>query len=315
MKNCYLITSYCNTELKVEILNECISNLKDISDFDICVHAHYPLDVNIQNNVNYYLYDYSNPIFNYPEKYMIFWKKVKNYTQHIYTSDYGYTVLQQWKRGFDFLKNLYDNIIILNYDVFLDKYLLNKLINKNNYEGCSFLQENGNTLSAISSIKTSSKLFDKISKEEYLKLDVIAEDFVKYIYSNSNSYFFKFDEYKDHYYTSIDFDGTEKFKNNYIYNGSPYNSLKKFYDFELFVSDSDSNLLSIFFYNIKNILDVKIIYKDYNYYRIINDDILIVTNIKFDENFDINKLNIIVNNDLLNFNREIVKICKIIENV
>jgi hypothetical protein len=182
MKTVFLITSYCDTDLKIEVLNECIDNLKSISGYDICLHAHYPLNDNIQKRVNYYLYDSSNPILYYPEKYITWWIKYKQYTLHIYTEDYGYAVLQQWKRGFDFLKNIYDNIIILNYDTIITEKLLNEIENKSDFEGCAFLHENDNVIMPLASIKSSSELFNKISKEKYKEINGFAEDFAKYIY-------------------------------------------------------------------------------------------------------------------------------------
>ena len=47
MKECFVITTYCNTLSRVEELKKCINNLKHFN-IDILVHAHYPLDLEIQ---------------------------------------------------------------------------------------------------------------------------------------------------------------------------------------------------------------------------------------------------------------------------
>ena len=265
MKYCFLITSYCDTEQKVEILNECINNLKFISNDDICLHAHYPIDIQIQNQVNYYMYDSSNPVLKYPEKFITWWRTYNNFTLNIYKEDYGYAVLQQWKRGFDFLKNLYDNIIIINYDVNITKKLLNDIESKFEFDGCNFLHENGNTITPLLSINTKLNIFDKISINQYKIVNGFAENFAEYLFKDSNCYRFKFEEYKEDYYTMLDFDGNIRFKDNKLTtHNSPYDSMN-FNDFDIFIGEKNNNL-NILFYNLKIDISVKILYKENEIY-------------------------------------------------
>jgi len=42
MKECFAITTYCDSDKKVKILNDTIDNLKNFN-IDIAIHAHYPL--------------------------------------------------------------------------------------------------------------------------------------------------------------------------------------------------------------------------------------------------------------------------------
>jgi hypothetical protein len=313
MKNCFLITSYCDTTQKIEILNECIDNLKFISNNDICLHAHYPLDYNIQKQLNYYLYDSSNPVLKYPEKYITWWRTFGNLTLNIYKEDYGYAVLQQWKRGFDFLKNLYDNIIILNYDVNITKRLLEQIENKCDFEGCSFLHENSNTITPLLSISTKSKLFDKISLERYKIINGFAENFAEYIFADSNCYRFNFDEYKNDYYTMLDFEGSFKFRDNKLtQHSSPYDSMH-FDNFDIFFGEKNNNL-NVLFYNLKQNLNVKILYNSdeiYVNYLNYNNFYLIDTKLIFFE-LDIDKLFVVVNDKILNIDKNIINYCKII---
>jgi hypothetical protein len=53
-----IIGSYPNTKLSEEVLIKCISSLKD--KFDIALATHYPVDKEIQNLVDYYIYDSYN---------------------------------------------------------------------------------------------------------------------------------------------------------------------------------------------------------------------------------------------------------------
>jgi hypothetical protein len=310
-KCCFLITSYCDTTLKVEILNECIDNLKTISNNDICVHAHYPLGCDIQKQVNFYLYDKSNPVLKYPEKYITYWKQIHNLTLHIYTDDYGYAVLQQWKRGFDFLKNIYDYIIILNYDVNITKKLLQKIENKSNYDGCIFLHENGSVISPLSVISTKTNLFEKITLDEYKIVNGFAENFVEYLYRDSNCYRFNFNEYKDDFFTSLDFNGKDKIKENLLNDHySPYD-IFKFDNFDIFIGENN-NFLNILFYNLNKETDVKIYYEKLNIYEnIISNYVLINTNIDIAQ-LDINKLIIIADDVELKIDNSIINFCKIL---
>jgi hypothetical protein len=311
MKTCFLITSYCDTQQKIEILDECITNLKKISNNEICMHAHYPLSIDIQKKINYYLFDSSNPVLKYPEKYITWWRTYYNFTMNIYKDDYGYAVLQQWKRGFDFLKNLCDNIIIINYDVMITKNLLNQIENKLNFDGCMFLHENLNTITPLLSINTSSSIFDKISIDEYKNVNGFAENFAEYIFKDSNCYKFKFNEYKHDFYTMLDFEGDVKFKDNELkQHNSPYDCMK-FDDFDIFIGEKD-NFLSVLFYNFNSNLKVEILYIENKVYdNVINPNFnLINTNIQFNQ-LIINDLCIIVNDKRLNFDNDIINLCKI----
>jgi len=310
MKNCFLITSYCNTDQKIEALQECITNLKGISNDDICLHAHYPLSVDIQNQVDYYLYDKSNPILSYPEKFITWWRQFNGKTFHIYKDDYGYTVLQQWKRSFDFLKNLYDNIIILNYDVIISQNLVEKIKHNFQYDGCAFLHENSNFISPLISIRTNTNIFDKISVEEYKKVNGFAENFVEHLYNTPNFYKFKYDEYKNDFYTTLDFEGDVKFQANKMeQHNSPYDAFS-FDDFDIFMGEND-NKLKIFFYNIKNNLNTIIYHKGIEIFNgNINSEYFFDTQINFNQ-IDLNQLKIIINQKEIKITQNI-NLCKIL---
>ena len=76
MKECFVITSYCNTPNRVEELKKCINNIKRFNK-DILIHAHYPLDLEIQKSVDYYIYDSTNPVIRDGSKVIIRWKWYK----------------------------------------------------------------------------------------------------------------------------------------------------------------------------------------------------------------------------------------------
>lgn len=57
-KDLVILGSYPSSDKAKEILKNCISSLKE--HFDIMLCTHYPVDIETQNMVNYYVYDYRN---------------------------------------------------------------------------------------------------------------------------------------------------------------------------------------------------------------------------------------------------------------
>ena len=91
MKECFAITTYCDSDKKVKILNETIDNLKKFN-IDIAIHAHYPLSNEIQNKVNFYFYSSDNPIL---PRFNIFWHFIEFYKLEYIQHDYAYTIMKQ----------------------------------------------------------------------------------------------------------------------------------------------------------------------------------------------------------------------------
>jgi hypothetical protein len=112
MKECFVITSYCDTEEKVAVLENTIDNLKQYK-LDIIVHAHYPLNSNVQKKANYYLYSI-NPM---ATRYNLHWANYKNHKFEIMMYEWSHAVIKQWKESILFLESNYDVIHFVNYDV------------------------------------------------------------------------------------------------------------------------------------------------------------------------------------------------------
>jgi len=128
MKDCFAILTYCDTPKKIDDLLKCIEQLKRF-DIDILIHAHYPLDLDIQKMVKYYIYDSSNPVINDGSKGIIRWRYygIASKLLTIITPDYCYAVMNQWIYSLNFLKDKgYEKIHIINYDIQITDYLLNK---------------------------------------------------------------------------------------------------------------------------------------------------------------------------------------------
>ena len=119
--NLFCITSHCDNNYKLELLKNNINILKT-NGFQVLVSSHIPLDKEILESIDYFIYDKSNPILYYPERALKFWKTiwVKGIFWELktYLPDYGWTVLNQFKKISAFCKTLdYSQFTIINYDV------------------------------------------------------------------------------------------------------------------------------------------------------------------------------------------------------
>lgn len=128
-KSLVIIGAHPNTEYSVQILKKTILSLKD--DFDILLSTHYPVNKDIQDMVNYYIYDYRNEIIPWEEEYYIFWSQHDNfYFQNIEkreTSNHHYGVYRLMMNSITFIKDYYEDFYYIDYDCSFDKSDLEKL--------------------------------------------------------------------------------------------------------------------------------------------------------------------------------------------
>lgn len=217
---CFLITAYCDNPEKISVLSDCIDNIRRISDFDIIIYSHYPLTEDIQHKANMSIFDKSNPVLKYPEKSYIFWKRFSNYKIYMNCDDYGWAAMSQWKNGYNYLRNLrYEQIIILNYDVFIDNILFDNIIYELKfYDGILFYWKDKDDMINMSICALNkTDIFDNVSLDDYLqKSNIIIEDYLGGVIRNSNYSFKKLQhsEYREHFYTTMDIQSKKRFKND-----------------------------------------------------------------------------------------------------
>lgn len=119
MKNkCIIILSHCDNKEKKEVLIKNIEKLSKLDNFDIILTSHIPLPEYILEMVDYFVYDRSNPVLKYPERCMTFWKKIGKYRLVNVENNYGWTPLNQIKKGAKLaMVNNYDEYYFMNYDI------------------------------------------------------------------------------------------------------------------------------------------------------------------------------------------------------
>lgn len=128
-KECFLVTAYCNTEEKKQVLQKTLNDLKRYNK-EIILYSHYPITEEESNLTNYAVYDYSNPIVDIHQGSMLHWVMVENFRLCTLYPDYGYAAVQQWKRGLLYANMLgFKKVYVLNYDLDINDqlvYLLEK---------------------------------------------------------------------------------------------------------------------------------------------------------------------------------------------
>lgn len=130
MKTCFLITTYCDTDTKINSLKDTIDRIKHYG-YDIILYNHYPISTDVQYDVNFSIYDKSNPVlWDMTNRSIIHWIRILNSPYKItrIMPDYGYAVAQQWKRGIQFVYNMgYDRVYVINYDTKFSEEFLGKV--------------------------------------------------------------------------------------------------------------------------------------------------------------------------------------------
>jgi hypothetical protein len=179
-KNLVIIVCYCDTEQKIKLLHNMINQIKN--KFDILIASHSPLPISIQNDIDYLVYDKSNPILKYPERGMEFWRIIQNQKISHIMNDYGWTVFNLKKNAITFCQNLdYSHYSFINYDIEITEEVLNILNNPKDFICSDFKDPTTNVslfpslLFNILSKENANKINTLISKQEYTSSDPITK--------------------------------------------------------------------------------------------------------------------------------------------
>jgi hypothetical protein len=188
-ENVFLVLTYPDTKIKEETTEKCIDNLKK-SDNKIILASHYPASKNLQERVDYYLYDAYNPLMSHT-LYNFYWSTIPqgkaeirlDQLQRKSNLNQSLTVFNNIENSIKFAKSIgYDKVISISYDFILNENNLKtiddlcKRIDLENKKGYFMLYNEGDMKlykSVFFIIKTDfySKIFDKIIRtpEEYNK--------------------------------------------------------------------------------------------------------------------------------------------------
>jgi hypothetical protein len=177
--NLIAILCHCNTAKKEALLKKNIEIIKQ-QGHDILVVSHIPVSYEIQNEVEYCIYDKSNPLISYPDRGMVYWQYKNIIGSRIKLQnimpDYGWTAFNQILNVSRFALPLnYSHYTFLNYDALLTDIVLHELKepadfvtskvkderNENGFRYPSFMLN-------ILTKNNLQKLLPLISKEDYM---------------------------------------------------------------------------------------------------------------------------------------------------
>jgi hypothetical protein len=206
MKTCFLITTYCDTEDKLNSLKDTIDRIKRYGH-DIILYNHYPINDEVISSVDFSIYDKSNPvIWDMENRSITYWTWVIGTPYKITRSipDYGYAAAQQWKRGVEFVYNMeYERTYIINYDVkFSDLFFTKASEHLNNNECFAIEYGKNNIYLAFFGVNLSKDFverFSVVTKNHYIESvgEGITEFYIHLLISDRISklhYFWEFSE-------------------------------------------------------------------------------------------------------------------------
>lgn len=124
MKKIALISSFCDNQQKLDVLENNIKIIKS-HNLDVFVISPFYLPNNIVNICDYFFVTKDNPVLDWPEKAMFYWtifrKGEKSYRISRTYGDYGYAGLHQIKQLSEIaLKLNYDQFYHMIYDLKID---------------------------------------------------------------------------------------------------------------------------------------------------------------------------------------------------
>jgi len=141
----FIVSSYPDTEIKENITKKCINSLKDNRNNSIILTSHYPVSKDLQNSVDFYIYDSYNPLTSH-SLYNTYWYKISEGKAILNLDKFqkkseinqSLTVLNNIDNSIKFAKKIgYNKAICINYDFILNENNL-KMI----YDICKQIDEN-----------------------------------------------------------------------------------------------------------------------------------------------------------------------------
>lgn len=125
LKDLIVIDSYPTTDICREVLKECIIRLKD--KFDIALTTHYPVDMELQNMVDYYIFDSFNDIIDDGNNYFVWHKNDLFHAQIQHSKNYAYSAHSCILNAVNLLRRKYKYFYHVNGDTLISSKDIDKL--------------------------------------------------------------------------------------------------------------------------------------------------------------------------------------------
>ena len=179
MKKIALISTFCDTFEKQELLRKNIGRIKDLST-DIMVISPIKIPYEIIEMCDYFISVKENPILPLDTRSQLLWKypnSSHNIRHTLISKDYGWTSLYQIKKLLEISNNLdYDIFYLMIYDLKIDQEIEKIFIdNEVNYFFPNTRENPGNGSYRVGGVfgifdkKNCKKIFSSINLDDYLK--------------------------------------------------------------------------------------------------------------------------------------------------
>ena len=261
MKKITLISSYCNTQEKIDVLVKNIKILKNL-ELDVMLNSPISLPSEVINLCDYYIQTKENPVLNFESKIVYSWVSYNSPTKSIKISrglpDYGWANIYQVKKLSEYaLTYNYDIFYHIIYDIKIDDVVINGLLSNDKKSNFYHFHEHQASLHLM--------IFDRehllnflsnLTLDGYLKINGIVEDWLFDLLKSNRFNYTLEDSYVD--------DEIYFYKNMDIHNYSNIEGVK------YFISKSDKNI-QIYFYNIISPINLSIIVDSVKLEYVISD--------------------------------------------
>ena len=261
MKKITLISSYCNTQEKIDVLVKNIKILKNLG-LDVMLNSPISLPSEVINLCDYYIQTKENPVLNFESKIVYSWVSYNSPTKSIKISrglpDYGWANIYQVKKLSEYaLTYNYDIFYHIIYDIKIDDVVINGLLSNDKKSNFYHFHEHQASLHLM--------IFDRehllnflsnLTLDGYLKIHGIVEDWLfDLLQSNTFNYTLEDSYVEDEIYF---------YKNMDIHNYSNIEGVK------YFISKSDKNI-QIYFYSIISPINLSILVDSVKLEYVISD--------------------------------------------
>jgi hypothetical protein len=240
-KKIVLISSYCDTDEKINILKTNIDTIKNLG-LDIMLNSPISLPLDVINKCDYFFLTKDNPILEWPQKAVYSWRKIevndKEHQLNVCLQDYGWANIYQIKKLSEFaLTYDYDYFYHIIYDLIIDDVAINGFKSEKKCNFYHFHEHNVSLHFMIFDKEHMIKFLSQLTLENYLDIGGIAEQWLdrllqlnRFDYQIENSY--------------VD-DKILFHRNINLFNSSKIEGLSFF----IIKNDADLSNIQLFFYN------------------------------------------------------------------
>jgi hypothetical protein len=245
-----LISSYCDNEEKLGVLESNIRTLKNLG-LDVMLNSPIDIPIEISSLCDYYIRTKDNPIIDWPIKSVSVWSEYRCDSKKIIMNrclpDYGWANIYQVKKLSEYaLTYDYEYFYHIIYDIKIDDIVLAGILSDGE---CNFYHFHEHWVSLHFMLFNRRNIISFVSEldiNEYIKFCGIAETWLKNYLENSNLPYVVEDHYVDDHIL--------------FHNGIDLFNYSGFPEFKYFIAKNamEKDSIKIYFYDIKSPIDLKI---------------------------------------------------------